>query len=118
MPLIFDRVCSQVLLDHQRNLEDDGVVKLPQVQAGELFDLLQAVDQGVSVNEQLAGGFRNVQVVFKEFLDGEQRLVVEAVDRALLKDLLEEHLAQGGRQLVDQMQSQCSYTVKKQKTKI
>ena len=54
------------------------------------------------MNEQLAGGFRNVQVVFKEFLDGEQRLVVEAVDRALLKDLLEEHLAQGGRQLVDQ----------------
>ena len=40
---ILGRVGGEVLFDHQRHLEDDGVVKLAQVQAGELLDLFQAV---------------------------------------------------------------------------
>ena len=78
------------------------MVELPQVQAGELLDLLQAVDQGVSVDEQLPGGLGDVQVVLEELVDGEQRLLIQRVDGVLLEDLAQEDLAQGGGQLVDQ----------------
>ena len=53
------------------------MVELPQIQAGELFDLLQAVDQRIAVDKQLAAGLRNVQVVLEELLDGKQRLLVQ-----------------------------------------
>ena len=92
----------QVLSDHQGHLEDDGVVELPQVQAGELLDLLQAVDQGVAVDEELSGGLGDVQVVLEELVDGEQGLLVQGVDGVLLEDLAQEDLTQGGGQLVDQ----------------
>ena len=78
------------------------MVKFPQVEAGQLFDLFQPVDKGVAVNEQFSGGFRHVQVILKELMDGEESLVVERIDRAGLEDLLEEGLTEGGRQLVDQ----------------
>ncbi len=96
--LILNRICGQIFLNHQSHLEDDSVVELSQIQTGQLLNLLQTVDQGVTVNKQLSGGFRNIQVVLKELLDGKQRFVVQAVDGAFLKDLLEEHFAQGGRQ--------------------
>ena len=38
--LCVDSSAGQILLDHQRYLEGDGVIKLPQIQAGQLFDLL------------------------------------------------------------------------------
>ena len=98
----FHRVVGQVLLHHQGHLKDDGVLKLPQVQAGNLLDLLQAVHQGVPVDEQLPGGLGDVQVVLEEPLDGEQGLMVQGVDGALLEHLFQEHLAQGGGQLVNQ----------------
>ena len=41
------------------------MVKFPQIQARQLLDLLQAIHQGVTVDEQLAGSFGNVQVVLK-----------------------------------------------------
>ena len=87
---------NEVLLDHQSHLEGDGVVELPQVQAGELLDLLQAVHQGVPVDEELPGGLGHVQVVLEELVDGEQGLLVQGVDGVFLENLLEEHLAQDG----------------------
>ena len=69
-------------------LNHDGVVELPQVQAGELFDLFQPVDQGVAVDEQAAAGLGHVQVVLEKALDGEQGLLVQALDAALLEHLL------------------------------
>ena len=54
------------------------------------------------MDEQLPGSLGHVQVVFKELVDGEQSLLVQSIDGVLLKDLLEEHLAQDGRQLIDQ----------------
>ena len=74
---------DEVLLDHQRHLEGNCVVELPQVQTGELLDLLQPVDQGIPVDEELPGGLRHVQVVLKELVDGEQGLLVQGVDGAL-----------------------------------
>ena len=79
---ILGRVGGEVLFDHQRYLKDDGVIEVAQIQAGQLADLLQAVDQRVAVYEQAAARFGNVQVVLEEALDGEQRLSVERVDAA------------------------------------
>lgn len=93
---------SEVLAHHQRYLEDNGVVKLPQVKPRELLDLFQTVDQRIAVDEQLAGGLGDVQAVLKEHVDGEQRLLIERLDGILAEDLGEEDLAQRGRQLIDQ----------------
>ena len=68
----------------------------------ELFDLLQPVDQGVAVDKELPGGLGDVEVVLKEFVNGEKRLLVQGVDGVFLENLREEDLAEGRRQLVDQ----------------
>ena len=78
------------------------MVEFPQIQAGQLFDFLETVDQRVSMYEQLSGGLGNVEVVFKELVDGEQGLLVEGIDGILLEDLGQEDLAQGRGQLIDQ----------------
>ena len=54
------------------------------------------------MDKQLPGGLGNVQVVLKELMDGEQSFFIQRVDGVLLENLLEEHLAQGSRQLIDQ----------------
>ena len=54
------------------------------------------------MDEELPGRFRDIQVVFKEAVDGKQGLLIQGVNGVLLKDFLEEHLAKGGRQLVNQ----------------
>ena len=80
---ILGRVGGEVLFDHQRYLEDDSVVELAQVQAGQLFDLFQTIHQRVAVHKQAAAGLGDVQVVLEEALDGEQGLLVQALDAAL-----------------------------------
>ena len=77
------------------------MLELSEVETGELSDLLEAVDQRVSVYEELSRGLGDVEVVLEEALDGHEGLAVEALEAALLEDLLEEHLAEGGRQLID-----------------
>lgn len=74
---IFGRVGGKIFLDHQRHLKDDGIIEVAQVKAGQLADLLKAVDQRVTVNEQTAARLGDVQVVLKEALDREQRLGIE-----------------------------------------
>ena len=91
----------EVFFDHHGDLEHYGVVKLAQVQAGDLFYLLKPVHQGVAVDVQLAACLRYVQVVLKELVYRLQRVRIQGLDGVLLEDLGEEHLAQGGRQLVD-----------------
>ena len=63
---IFGRVGGQIFFDHQRHLKDDGIIEVAQVKAGQLADLLKAVDQRVAVNEQTAARLRDVQVVLKK----------------------------------------------------
>ena len=81
---------GEVLSDHQGHLEDDGVVELPQIQAGELLDLLQTIDQSIAVDKELSGGLGDIQVVLKELVDGEQSLLIQGVDGVLLEDLGQE----------------------------
>ena len=54
------------------------------------------------MDEQLSGGLGNVQVIFEETLNGEQRLVVEGLNGAALENFLQEHFAKRGRQLINQ----------------
>ena len=54
------------------------------------------------MDEQLPSGLGDVQVVLKELVDGEQRLLIQRIDGVLLEHLLQKHLAQGGGQLIDQ----------------
>ena len=54
------------------------------------------------MDEQLPGRLRDVQVIFKEFVDGEQRLLIEGVDGILLEHLGQEDLAERRRQLIDE----------------
>ena len=56
----------EILADHERDLENDGVIELAQVETGQFFDLFETVDQRVAVYEQLARGLGNVQIVFEE----------------------------------------------------
>ena len=67
------------------------MVKFPQIQSRQLFNLFQTVHQRIAVNKQLAAGLGNVQVILKELLDGEQCLVIQAFDGTFLK-----YLAQSG----------------------
>ena len=85
--LRIDPSAGQILFHHQRHLESNGVVELPQVQAGELFDLLQPVHQGVPVDEELPGGLGDVQVVLKETMDGKQGFLVQGVDGIFLEEI-------------------------------
>ena len=91
-----------VFLDHQGDLEDDGIVKFAQVKASQLLDLLKTVDQRVAVDEQLARGLGDVQAVLKEHIDGKEGLLIERINGVFLKDLGQENLAQRRRKLIDQ----------------
>ena len=70
-----DTAAGEVLFDHQCHLEGDGVIKFPQIQSRQLLDLLQPVHQGIPVHEELPGSLRDIEVVFKELVDGEERLL-------------------------------------------
>ena len=70
------------LLDHQCDLEDNGMVEFPQVQTSQLLDLFQTVHQCVPVYKQLSGSFRNIQVVLEELLNGKQRFMIQRFNAA------------------------------------
>ena len=78
------------------------MVKLAQIQAGQFFDLFQAVNQSVAVDEQLSGGLRNIQIVLKELVDGKERFLIQRIDGVLLEHFAQEDLAQSRGELIDQ----------------
>ena len=94
-------ISCEILLYHQCDLEDDCMIEFTQIETCQLLDLVEAVNQCVSVNEQLSGCLGNVQAVFKELLDGEECLVIEGLDGVLLENFLQECLAEGGGQVID-----------------
>ena len=78
------------------------MVKLTQIQTGKLLDFLQAIHQGITMDKELSGSFRNIQIVLKELIDGEQCFLIQAVNGILLENFRQVDLAQGGGQLIDQ----------------
>ena len=97
-----DGLGIEILFNHERYLKGDSMLKLTQIKAGHLADLIKTVDQGVAVYEKLTRGFGNVEVVLKECLNGLQRFAVERLEAAALEYLLQKHFAKCGGQLIDQ----------------
>ena len=54
------------------------------------------------MNIELPGGFRHVQAVLKELVDGRQGLFIELIRRLAVENLPDEHPAQRHGQLIDQ----------------
>ena len=54
------------------------------------------------MNVKLSGGLGYIQAVLKELVDGNQSLLVEIIRGLAAEDLLNEHLAQRDRKLIDQ----------------
>lgn len=50
----FCGISRKIFLYHQSYLEDDGMVKLPEIKPGKLFDLFKTVHQSVPVNKKLS----------------------------------------------------------------
>ena len=78
------------------------MVELAQVESRQFTNLFEAVHERVTVDEQFTGRLGDVQVVLEEGTHGIERLVVERLERAAAEHLLQKHLAQRRRQLVDQ----------------
>ena len=77
---IFDRLRVKILLDHESYLEDDGVVKLPEIKPCDFLDFFKAVNKSIPVNKKLSGGFGDIEVILKESLNSKESFVVEALD--------------------------------------
>ena len=99
---VFCRIRREVFFDHQSYFEYDRIFEFTQIESGDFFDLFQTVNERIAVNEELAGGFGNVEVVLKELLNRKERFMVEQLDRSAFENLLEKHFAERGRQLIDQ----------------
>ena len=99
--LEFGGLTVEILLNHKSNLEGYSVVELTKIKAGELSDLLKTVNEGVSVYEELSGGFGNVEVVLEEALYGHKSFTVERLKRSLLEYFLEEDLTKSGGELIN-----------------
>ena len=77
------------------------MLKLAKVKTCELADLFKTINKGVSMYKKLSRGFGNVEVVFKESLDGHKSFVVEAFERTLLENFLKEHFAKSCGKLIN-----------------
>ena len=77
------------------------MLELTEVEACDLADLFKSVNKSVSMYEELSRGFGNVEVILEEALNGHKGLAVERLEASLLEYLLEEHLAESGRKLID-----------------
>ena len=54
------------------------------------------------MNVKLSGGLGYIQAVLEELVDGDQSLLVKIIRGLAAEDLLNEHLAQRDRKLIDQ----------------
>ena len=68
------------MLYHDRDLEEDCILKLAQIQARDLLDFLQPVYQSVSMDVELARRLRNVEIVLKEAIDRVERVLIKRLD--------------------------------------
>ena len=66
-----------VLRYHHRNLKCQGILKYPDIKPGELLNLLQPVNKGITMNLKLPCCLGNIQIVFKELIYGGKRLLLK-----------------------------------------
>ena len=66
----FDGLGIEILFNHECYLEGDSVLELTQVKSCHFANLVKTVNQRVAVYEKFAGSFGDVQIVFKECLNG------------------------------------------------
>ena len=97
-----DGLGDKISLNHESYLKGDSVVEFTEVETGELADLFQTVHERISVYEELSGSFGNIEVVFKEALNGHERFAVERIEGTVLENFLQEHFAERGRKLINQ----------------
>ena len=62
--------------DHERHFTDDGIIKLADIQPGQLLDLVQAVDQGIAVEIEISGALCNAKTRVQKGMDGVQGLII------------------------------------------
>jgi len=74
--LEFNRISTEIFVDHKSNFENDSMVKFSQIKSGKFLDFIQTINQGVTVNEQLTGCLGNVKIVIKESLNGKEGFLV------------------------------------------
>ena len=88
---------------HQRDLKRNRIFKHTQIQPGALLQLIQTVDQGVSVDIKLSGCLGYIQAVFKKFIDCGKCFLIKA-DPVIItgKISLINMRHRGMRQLIDQ----------------
>ena len=60
----------QVFLDHKRYFENNSMVKLSQIQSGNLLDFLQPINKCITMYKKLSRRLRNVQIILEKFVDG------------------------------------------------
>ena len=87
---------------HQRNFKGQCIIKDTNVQTTALLQLFNTVYQCISMYKQLSGSLGNIQIVFKEPLDGKQCFMIQGFDATPLEHLVQECFAQSGGQMINQ----------------
>ena len=77
------------------------MVKLSHVKAGDFLNLLKSVHKSISVYIKLSGGLGNIQVILKELIYVFKSILIQSFNGVFLKFFVLEHLAESGRQLID-----------------
>ena len=67
---------GDVIGHHHGKLEGQCILKGTDIQAKPLLQLFKTVHQSIPVHIELSGGFRKVQVIFKEGADGSECFVI------------------------------------------
>lgn len=93
---------GDVIGHHHGKLEGQCILKGTDIQAKTLLQLFKTVHQSIPVHIELSGGFRKVQVIFKEDPDDIEGFVVNRFQGFFSEDLAYEHVADLSGKLIDQ----------------
>ena len=91
-----------IAYNHQRNLKCDGILEYAKIQSGTLLEFIQTIYQSITMNIKLSGCLGYIQAVLKELVDCDQSLLIKVIRGLAAENLLDKHLAQRDRKLIDQ----------------
>ena len=95
---------GKVFLDHKSDFKYNRVVEFSEIKPRKLFDLIQSVNQRVSVNKQLSASLGYVKVVFKKALYCKQCFMIQRLDGSFFEHLLKEGFAQNSLESVSEIE--------------